>query len=135
MTSTAVPHGTTARIDNSTEHGGGSGSDNERREPVQGLKHPRGRVVLQQQRASGADRNTHGEGRPLADPAVHVDITVMQARQFTDQGQPDTGAFVGPAGDVAHLVEPLEQQRHFLVGNADTGVAPAGTRCRRWSAD
>ena len=46
----------------------------------------------------------------------------MQARQFGDKRQPDSGALVAAAGPAADAVEPLEHPGQLVVGDADTGV-------------
>jgi hypothetical protein len=54
---------------------------------------------------------------------LHVDAPPVQPHQFLDHGQADAAAFDGPPDSSRHTVEPLEQARQFLGGNADARIA------------
>ena len=67
-------------------------------------------------------RDRDGERRPPADLALGGDRPAVQPDQLLHQGQPDAAALVGAAPGVLDPVEPLEQPRHLLGGDARAGV-------------
>jgi hypothetical protein len=54
---------------------------------------------------------------------TRLDVAVVQSGQLADEGQPDSGAFMGSADDAADLVEAFEDQRELIGRDAGPGVA------------
>src|SRR5690242_15500757 len=70
----------------------------------------------------GAHRNRNRQGRAVPGNALGANAPAVQLDELLYEREPDAAAFMGAATGGFDPMKPLEQMRHFVRWDADSGI-------------